>query len=195
VLVNTYALDIEILRDADDGRVFLRCMCGEWFALSVPHGAAHVGNTVLAALDHAIADHGRVEAWRTEDEWTIRYRVNGGALTIGEDISLVFESREEAEAHIAMWRRDSPEMTYTDVAYLKRQVTTGPWVAEPPTEPCDRTDLPEQSDMHCPCGFEAGEHKAWRRRYCRNRRYPEHGALSPCVLCGYLSPTSGTDHD
>lgn len=58
--------------------------------------------------------------------------------------------------------------------------------AEPPTEPCDRTDLPEQSDMHCPCGFEAGEHLAWRRRYCRNRRFPEHGRRSPCVICGYL---------
>lgn len=51
--------------------------------------------------------------------------------------------------------------------------------------PCDRTDLPEQSDMRCPCGFEAGEHLAWRRRYCRNRRYPEHGRHSPCALCGY----------
>jgi hypothetical protein len=30
--------------------------------------------------------------------------------------------------------------------------------------PCDRTDLPELADMHCPCGFEAGEHPAWRRR-------------------------------
>lgn len=57
-------------------------------------------------------------------------------------------------------------------------------------EPCDRTDLPESADMHCPCGFEAGEHPAWRRRYCRNRRYPEHGAVSPCVLCGYISPTA-----
>jgi hypothetical protein len=59
VLVNTYALDIEILRDADDGRVFLRCACGEWWSLSVPHGAAHVGNTVLAALEHMSAEEGR----------------------------------------------------------------------------------------------------------------------------------------
>lgn len=53
-------------------------------------------------------------------------------------------------------------------------------------QPCDRGDLPEQSDMRCPCGFEAGEHPAWRRRYCRNRRYPEHGRHSPCALCGYV---------
>lgn len=53
--------------------------------------------------------------------------------------------------------------------------------------PCDRIDLPERSDMRCPCGLEAGEHPVWRRRYCRNRSYPEHGAVSPCALCGYVA--------
>jgi hypothetical protein len=127
VLVNTISLDIEILRDADDGRVVLRCMCGEWFALSMPHGPAHVGNTVIAAVEHVLSHGGTVETWRSEDEWTMRYRIDGGALANGEDIGLVFESREEAEAHIAMWRRDSPELDYTDVAFLRRQVATGPW--------------------------------------------------------------------
>jgi hypothetical protein len=31
-------------------------------------------------------------------------------------------------------------------------------------QPCDRTDLPDLADMHCACGFEAGEHPAWQRR-------------------------------
>lgn len=73
-----------------------------------------------------------------------------------------------------------------------RRESLGEWPSD--AEPCGRTDLPEQSDMRCPCGFEAGEHLAWLRRYCRNRRFPEHGAVSPCVLCGYeLHQERGSD--
>lgn len=36
-------------------------------------------------------------------------------------------------------------------------------------QPCNRTDLPELADMHCPCGFEAGEHPAWLRRMSQIR--------------------------
>jgi len=37
------------------------------------------------------------------------------------------------------------------------------------TQPCDRTDLPDCPDMHCGCGFEAGEHPAWQQRMERIR--------------------------
>lgn len=36
-------------------------------------------------------------------------------------------------------------------------------------KPCDRTDLPEDPDMHCGCGFEANEHSAWLRRIARRK--------------------------
>lgn len=44
-----------------------------------------------------------------------------------------------------------------------------------PPDPCDRTDLPEASDMRCAgCGAEAGQHPAWRKRH---RRQHDPGAL------------------
>lgn len=51
-LVNTIALDIEFLRDTADGRLFLRCACGEWWDIT---DRPHVNGTILAALDHYAA--------------------------------------------------------------------------------------------------------------------------------------------
>lgn len=60
------------------------------------------------------------------DEWTMRYRLNG-VETLGADGGHVFDSRQDAERHITVWQKLFKTLTYTDVEYLKRTVTTGPW--------------------------------------------------------------------
>ena len=54
--------------------------------------------------------------------------------------------------------------------------------------PCDRTDLPEDGEMHCACGFEAGEHPAWIARMDRIRADREARIDSPAA--DDLAPTS-----
>jgi hypothetical protein len=54
MLVNTYALGIEFLRDADTGKLYLRCSkCGTWWDITDDLGKVYVADTVLAALQDA----------------------------------------------------------------------------------------------------------------------------------------------
>ena len=74
------------------------------------------------------------EGYSRDVEWTMRYRLNG-TLALGEDGGHVLDSREDAERHIDVWRRHYPDLTYTDVEYLRREVLTGPWEAAEQAEP------------------------------------------------------------
>lgn len=66
-----------------------------------------------------------------EEEWTMRYRVNG-VQQLGEDGGVVLDSLQECQDQIAAWREwHAGKVTYTDVEYLRRDVHTGPWAAAP----------------------------------------------------------------
>lgn len=73
-----------------------------------------------------LQDDGDAEAERDE-EWGLRYKVDGLQREAG-DGGHVFSSRDEAEQHITAWRRHYPQLTYTDVEYMSREVLTNPWV-------------------------------------------------------------------
>lgn len=65
------------------------------------------------------------------EQWTLRYRVNGGEPQLGEEGGHVFDTREEAERHITAWQEWYPkQLKYSDVEYLRRQVITTPWVVD-----------------------------------------------------------------
>lgn len=94
---------------------------------STPNRCAGHPLDARAAL-RALAVAGRLfpEGAERAEEWTMRYRLNGKE-TCGEDAGHLFDSRAEAEAHIAAWRLHYPQLTYSDVVYLRRDVHVGPW--------------------------------------------------------------------
>lgn len=80
-------------------------------------------------LEH-LAAAGRLlpaDADRAE-EWTMRYSLNGGPLQIGEEGGHVLDDLEDCQRHIRVWQQHYPDLTYSDVSYLRRDVFTGPWV-------------------------------------------------------------------
>lgn len=83
-----------------------------------------------------LSEQGRLipEGAEIGEEWTMRYRVNGGELELAEDGGHVFDSRDEAIRHIEAWREYFPRLTYSDVEYLHRQSISTPWVAVPEEE-------------------------------------------------------------
>lgn len=64
---------------------------------------------------------------RTDEEWTMSYKLDGEQQPPGHG-GHVFDSRKEAERHISAWRDCYPSLAYTDVRYLSRRAVTGPWV-------------------------------------------------------------------
>ena len=65
-------------------------------------------------------------AEETEEEWSMRYRLNGDEKEPGYG-GHVFDSREEAQRHIEAWRQHYPNLSYTDVRFVRRTVSWSPW--------------------------------------------------------------------
>jgi len=118
----------------------------------VPNGAVDLGDLVERfnrgyelgrAAGVAEGRRQATEGYDRDEEWTMRYRLNG-TLTLGEDGGHVLDSREDAERHIDVWRRHYPDLTYTDVEYLRREVLSGPWEAAEQAKPtctCPQHDV------------------------------------------------------
>lgn len=80
----------------------------------------------LAAADRLLP----VDAFRT-DEWTYTYRHAGdGQLRSGEDGGELYESRVELEAQFAFWAQQYPDLPRKELRCVRRDVFTGPWVAD-----------------------------------------------------------------
>lgn len=82
-----------------------------------------------------LAEHGRLipDGAEVRTEWTMRYRVNGRPQHGADDAGHVFDSREQAQLHLQVWRDLFPTCTYTDVEYLRHTVITTPWTTQEPT--------------------------------------------------------------
>jgi hypothetical protein len=111
------------------------------------------------------------EGWERDEQWTLEFRCNGSDLLNGHDYGgWIFDSAEQALAHATEWRRDQPQLAYTDVRPLRRQSLVGPW--EPAEQPDPITPevygefFPERGDdgepvpveqpepARCGCGVE-----------------------------------------
>ena len=100
---------------------WLQDCCIDGGALSYDGGVRRALTALAAAGRLLPADADR------DEEWTVRYTMNGDPKP-PEWGGHVFSDRDEAELHIATWRRVYPDLTYTDVHYLQRDLFTGPWV-------------------------------------------------------------------